>query len=120
MRQIISSGSVKAISLDRDEVLKKLREIAQDASRTFPEIVEIRLFGSLASGTETGLSDADIFVLVQNGEENPVERMKPYFMFFSERLDIGIDMIVVTPPELKNFKEILAGSKLLYSSSLYD
>jgi uncharacterized protein len=120
MRQIISSGSVKAISLERDEVLKKLREIAREASRTFSEIVEIRLFGSLASGTETGLSDADVFVLVQNGEENPVERMRPYFMFFSERLDIGLDMIVATTLEFKNFKEILAGSKLLYPAPLQE
>lgn len=117
MRQVRSSGSVKAISLNRDEVLRKLKNVAEEASRAFSEILEIRLFGSLARGEETGLSDADIFVLVQGGEGNPLERMKPYFNFFLERLEIGIDMIVATTGEAENFSEVLGESKLLYPAS---
>jgi hypothetical protein len=33
--------------------------------------------------------------------------MKPYFDLFTERLKIAIDLIVITPEEKENFKEIL-------------
>ena len=62
MRQVISSGSVKAISLNREGILRRLKAVAEEASRVFPSIVEIRLFGSLAKGEETGLSDADLLI----------------------------------------------------------
>lgn len=114
MRQIISSGSVKAISLNREGVLHRLREIAEEASRVFPSIVEVRLFGSLAKGEETGLSDVDLLIVTESENENPLERMKPYFSFFSDRLDIGIDMVVTTKHEADSLKEAFAYSKLLY------
>jgi uncharacterized protein len=114
MRQIISSGSVKAFSLNREGIIQKLKRVAEEASHVFPTIVEVRLFGSLAKGEETGLSDADIFILIEGEKENPVERMKPYFSFFSDRLDIAIDMIVATKREVDSFDEVLACSKLLY------
>ncbi len=114
MRQVISSGSVKAISLNREGIIRKLERVAEEASRVFPAIVEVRLFGSLAKGEETGLSDADIFILAEDENDNPVERMKPYFNFFSDRLDIGIDMIVATKREAENLAEFLACSKRLY------
>ncbi len=115
MRQIISSGSVKAISIDRESVLRRLKEVAEEASRVFPSIVEVWLFGSLARGEETGVSDADLLIVTEGEMENSVERMKPYFSFFSDRMDIGIDMIVATRQEaVDSFKEVLAYSKLLY------
>lgn len=113
MRQTISSGSVRAIFLNREEVLKKLREISGEALAVFPEIKEIRLFGSLAKREETGLSDIDIFLLIESEQKNPIERMKPYFGFFSDRLDIAVDMIAATEDEMENFKEILKESILL-------
>jgi predicted nucleotidyltransferase len=113
MRQIISSGSVKAISLNRESVLRRLKEIVEEASRAFPEIVEVRLFGSLAKGEETGLSDVDLLIVTERGKENPVERMKPYFSFFSDRMDIGVDMIVATEREAESIKETLGYSELL-------
>jgi predicted nucleotidyltransferase len=105
---------VKAISLDREGVIRRLKEIAEEASRVFPAIVEVRLFGSLAKGEETGISDADLLIVTEGEKENPVERMKPYFSFFSDRLDIGIDMIVATKQEVDSLKEVLYHSRLLY------
>ncbi len=113
MRQVISSGSVKAISLNRDEILEKLQQISKEALIAFPEIREIRLFGSLARGEETGLSDADIFILTTSNEKNPLERMRPYFDFFSRRLGMALDMIVATPQESEGFKEIRKESLIL-------
>lgn len=107
MRQIISSGSVKCISINKKEVLKKLKKVAEEAKKKFTEIEDIRLFGSLAKNQYTGLSDIDIFIITKSQERHPIKRMKPYFDFFSEELKIGIDILVATPDELDNYKNIL-------------
>jgi len=104
---------VKAVFLNREEALKRLREISEEALTVFPEIKEIRLFGSLSKGEETGLSDADIFIVTLSEEKNPIERMKPYFSFFSERMDIAVDMLATSEEELENFSDLLKGSILL-------
>lgn len=117
MRQVISSGSVKGFYLDREAVLKELKEISSEASRVFPAIKEIRIFGSLARETETGLSDLDIFILAESDERNPLERIRPYFKYFSDKLDIALDIIVATSDELRNFEEVLKGSILLFARS---
>lgn len=110
MRQMISSGSVRAICLDRESILKKLKEASDKALKVFPEIKEVRLFGSLAKGEETGLSDVDLFILVESEQKNPLERMRPYFAFFSDMINIAIDMIVATSNEIEKYSEILKRS----------
>lgn len=113
MRQVRSYGSVKAISLNRAEVLRQLHQITQEALVRFPEICEVRLFGSLARNEETGLSDIDLFIVTEREEKNPIERLKPYFAFFSNRLPLAIDLIAVQPHETVNFAEMLCRSILL-------
>ena len=58
-----SSGSVKIISLDRDELLARLATIATRIRARHPEVREVRLFGSLARGDQTGTSDADLLIV---------------------------------------------------------
>lgn len=113
MRRIVSSGSVKGFYLNREEIIERLMDVSNKAVAAFPDIQEIRLFGSLAKAEQTGLSDVDIFILTDSEEENPVERMRPYFGFFSDRIDLGLDMIVATRGELETHAEILKGSVLL-------
>lgn len=114
MRQMISSGSVKAFFLDREAVLKRLAEASQEASQIFPEIQEVRLFGSIARAENTGLSDVDLFILIDKGEDNPLERIKPYFRFFSDKLGLAIDLIVATKTEIWMFQHILNDSLLIF------
>jgi len=113
MRRIRSSGSVKVISLDRDEVIRRLREVAEEALVVFPELREVRLIGSLAEGTHTGTSDVDLFLLLDRAPKHPLEEMRPYFNFFSERLNISLDIFLsgLTPPE--GIRESLRKSILL-------
>ncbi len=114
MRQIISSGSVKGFYIDREKVIVKLKEISERALKIFPEILEIRVFGSFAKGEETGLSDLDIFILITGSEEkNPLERLKKYFYFFVDNIDIAVDVIVADLNEIKNFKDIISNSILI-------
>ncbi|MCS6906485.1 MAG: nucleotidyltransferase domain-containing protein [Anaerolineales bacterium] len=102
-----------AISLKRDEVYERLCQVAQEAIEQFPEVCEIRLFGSLARVEETGLSDIDLFLVTERKEENPIERVRPYFMFFSERVPLAVDLIAVQPQEVEEFAELLSESRLL-------
>lgn len=101
---------MKAIWINREEILKELIKTCKEALREFSEIEEIRLFGSLAKGDETGLSDIDLFIVAENQVLNPIERIRPYFSFFSERIKMGIDMIVATSDEKEKFKDLLKES----------
>lgn len=97
MRRIISSGSVKAIFLDRDALLRRLREVAVEALEAFPELQEVWLIGSLAAGTATGTSDVDLLLRVKEIRGNPLEAAKPYYFFFSRRLEIALDLLLAGP-----------------------
>lgn len=99
MRRTVSSGSVKAFSIDRDSLLEKLKEIAKELKESFTYVKDIYLFGSLARGEERGLSDVDLLITV---EDLPKERFWEIFdelySFIWERLPIAFD-IIVTPEE---------------------
>ncbi|MDZ4158623.1 MAG: nucleotidyltransferase domain-containing protein [Anaerolineaceae bacterium] len=93
-----SSGSVKIISIDRDQALARLRQIAARLC-LLPEVAEVRLFGSLARGDQTGTSDADILVVLQS-ESKPdyTERVRSYSRYFD--LPIGVDLLLLTQAEI--------------------
>ncbi len=54
----------------------------------------MRLVGSLATGAHTGTSDVDLLLRVAETPGNPLEAMRPYFFFFSRRLEIGLDLLL--------------------------
>ncbi len=60
-----SSSSVEVRFLDRDAVIRALREAVAEAKARYPEIVKVYLFGSLVNGTWTAASDADLIVVVR-------------------------------------------------------
>jgi predicted nucleotidyltransferase len=47
------------------------------AFAVFPGLTEIRLFGSLAKGGHTGLSDVDILVVAESEQKDPLEMVRP-------------------------------------------
>jgi predicted nucleotidyltransferase len=106
---------VQAIFINREKVLDNLKELSRQALSKFPEIKEIRLFGSFAKGEETGLSDIDLFIVAEDQPENPVDRVKRYYSFFLDGLKIATDIIVAMPHELENFGYMLKGSMILVS-----
>ncbi len=119
MRQMISSGSVKAFWIDRDKTIENLKQIAHDAMRVFPEIKEIYLVGSLARAEHTGLSDLDLAIVADGvGHLGPVERMKPYYEYFYDKIHIGFDIFVFTPEEKDSYIHILEGGVLLGSRDI--
>ncbi len=110
MRQVKSLGSVKAISLDKNKIFETFINASKEATNIFPQIVDIRLFGSLYDNTYTGHSDIDILVIVNSQIDNPIERAKPYYFFFADKFDIPVDCIVIDIHEKENFENIISKS----------
>ncbi len=51
--------------IDREQVIRDLREAVAEARKRYPEIVKVFLFGSFVQGTWTADSDADLLVVVR-------------------------------------------------------
>lgn len=66
--------------LDYDQTLRHLHEAAARAKAERPEIVKVLLFGSLADGTWTASSDADLIVVVRK-ELAGFSTRAPYHLF---------------------------------------
>lgn len=114
MRRIEPFGSVKAISLDRAEITRCLREVATSALVTFPHVCAVYLIGSLARGSHSGTSDVDLLLRVSERAAKPIEAVRPYF-FFSSQLDIGIDLLLCDDTSLPAIEQMMEGSILLAS-----
>lgn len=100
MRLVQSCDSVTIISLQRDEILTQLRSAAQAIRAQHPEVESIRFFGSLARREETGMSDADVLIVISRGYDpgDPLQRIRTFLPYF--RLPIGLDLLVYTHDEL--------------------
>jgi predicted nucleotidyltransferase len=89
---------VKLISLDRPGLLAALTRAATAAGESCPEVVQVLVFGSLARGDHTGLSDADVLIVVDHGGADPLIRARRYQKFFD--FDVAVDLIVLTAAEI--------------------
>jgi predicted nucleotidyltransferase len=95
-----SPNSVKIISLNRDKLLVRLRDIAAQIRSAHPQVVGVRLFGSVARGDCTGTSDVDVLVVLRHtAEPDPVRRILTFLPYFT--LDRGADLLVYTEAELE-------------------
>ena len=93
MLQLRSSDSVKTIYLERDEVLSALSAVAAKIREERPEVVSVRLFGSIARGDQVGTSDADVLIVLRAGTQgNPVDWIRTYYGYF--RLPVPVDLLV--------------------------
>ena len=105
-----SSDSVKIISLNREHVLARLREIAAKIRQEQIAVEEFRVFGSLARGDATGVSDADILIVLrETSDTDPHRRILRFLSYFD--LDRGTDLLVYTRAELE--RELSSGNRFL-------
>jgi predicted nucleotidyltransferase len=94
-----SSNSVKTISIDRDELLTRLRDIARRIYADRPEVAEVRVFGSIARGDQVGTSDVDVLIVLRNClMENEIEQVRSFYPYFD--LPIGVDLLIHTRDRL--------------------
>lgn len=95
-----SSDSMKISYLDREAFLSRLKKIARQIKAERPEVIGIRLFGSLARGDYTAASDADVLIVLRYSHEGDLHRRIMTFLPYFE-LDHGVDLLVYTQSEIE-------------------
>jgi predicted nucleotidyltransferase len=97
-----SSTSAGATYLNRAARIEELRSAARRARERHAAIQRVVLFGSLASGTPTPRSDADLLVVVESSpHDNPRDRIPELLQALSP-LPCPLDLFVLTREELNN------------------
>lgn len=84
--------------LDLLKVRAELKEHVRTLLAREPGIQRIVLFGSLAKGTFTGSSDADLLIIVDRSDQPFLQRL-PRFM--STSLSVPVDVFVYTADEVE-------------------
>lgn len=90
--------SVRVFRLDQAGVVARLRERAASLLARRADLVEVRLFGSLARGAGHPGSDADLFIVVRDGAAPFLDRIADLAREFAG-VGIGCDVIVYTESE---------------------
>uniref|UniRef100_A0A540V8D2 Nucleotidyltransferase domain-containing protein n=2 Tax=Litorilinea aerophila TaxID=1204385 RepID=A0A540V8D2_9CHLR len=96
-----SSDSVKLISLNQNEVLAALVEIAERIRKDHPDVSSIRVFGSIARGDHVGTSDVDVLIILNRDIHTLTDRLaqiRRFYPYFD--LPIGVDLLVYTQDEI--------------------
>ena len=99
-----SSSSAGAIYLDRDAVVAELRQLAVAAARRDPRIVRVVLIGSLARGTATPASDADLILVLREAEPRRMDRV-PRLLELFEESPLPLDLHPYTTAEWERAQE---------------
>ena len=99
-----SSASVRVFSLNRDEVVGKLRRLAGELVTSNPNVTRVLLFGSLATDSYSPHSDADLLVVLAEDERRRMDRTTEFILYF---LPAGCptDVLVYTEAELEREKD---------------
>ncbi len=90
--------SVRVFRLDGARVTDALRQRAQALLDRRPDVLEVRLFGSLASAAAHPGSDADLFIVLRDGAVPFLERLSDMAREFAG-VGIGCDVIAFTESE---------------------
>lgn len=96
--------SVRVFRLDQTGVVTRLRERARSLLDQRPDVVEVRLFGSLARGAAHPGSDADLFVTLRDGALPFLERLPSLAREFGGA-GVGCDVIAFTESEARALAE---------------
>jgi predicted nucleotidyltransferase len=86
--------------LDRAGTVARLRERARALLEQRPDVIEVRLFGSLARDEAHPGSDADLFIVVREGAGPFLDRLPSLSQAFAG-VGIGCDVIAFTESEVK-------------------
>jgi len=106
----LSSVKARYLKINFDEILLKLRQYAKSKAETH-KVKAIVLAGSLAKGTYSGASDADILVIADN---LPGDILKRYALFSEPTMPIDVEPIVYTPDEFA--KKVRQGDRFAVES----
>jgi hypothetical protein len=91
-------SNVRVFRLDRDRVLAELRQRAEALLRARHEVLEVRLFGSLARGDAGPGRDADLFIVLRD-EAAPAMPRSPELARAFTGVGVGCDVVAYTESE---------------------
>jgi predicted nucleotidyltransferase len=94
-----SSDSARVTFLDAPAAVARLRAAAGQACARDPNIAAVVLFGSLATGGATPLSDADLLVVLRQDARRVIDRVCDYAQPF-ETLGLAVHVLPWTTAEL--------------------
>lgn len=89
---------VRVFRLDHAGVVTRLRARAAELLASRPDVVSVRLFGSLARGAGHPGSDADLFIVLRDGAAPFLERIPDLARYFGG-VGVGCDVIAYTEAE---------------------
>ena len=95
---------VRVFRLDAAGVIARLRSRAREVLDRRLDIVEVRLFGSLARGEGHPGSDADLFVVLRDGAPPFLDRLADVAREFGG-VGVGCDVIPVTESESRALRD---------------
>ena len=113
-----SFGTVKVFWLDRSLLKSRIRQAVRNLSRQHEEVVQVVLFGSVASGRAVPSSDADILVVVRDTETPLLDRAVLYRDHFTD-IGVGVDLFVYTSAEVSDGSVPVAAAALRTGIELY-
>ncbi len=90
----------KAKFLDKKKVIEKLSKIALKVRTKDKNIEKIILFGSLAKDTYTGISDADLLIILKKSTLRFIDRI-PQYSFLFLNAPIPVDVFPYTEEEIE-------------------
>jgi hypothetical protein len=90
--------NVRVFRLDQAGVVQRLRTRATELLTARPDVITVRLFGSLARGQGHPGSDADLFIVLRDGAAPFLDRIPPLARHFGG-IGIGCDVIAYTETE---------------------
>jgi predicted nucleotidyltransferase len=96
--------NVRVFRLDAAGVLARLRTRAREVLERRPDVVEVRLFGSLARAESHPGSDADLFVVLRDGAAPLLDRLADVAREFGGT-GVGCDVIAVTESERRVLRD---------------
>lgn len=98
VEECFRGNSVRVFRLDREGVMRRLRERAEALVAADLDVIEVRLFGSLARGDAGPGSDADLMIVLEECPLPFLERSLRYGRWF-EGVGVGCDLLVSTRAE---------------------
>ena len=93
----------RVFRLNRQAVVAALEEWARLLVHDRPDVVEVRLFGSLAAGNAAPGSDADLIIVVKDAAEAFPDRGAAFARFFSG-IGVACDVFAYTEAELARLR----------------
>jgi predicted nucleotidyltransferase len=122
MRSIVqrkSYGSVTVFWLDRKAAVEAVRSAARQFAQNDTRVRRVVLFGSLAAGTATAASDADILVVVSHTDLSILDRPVVFREHFSS-IGLPAEVFVYTEAEIDSDPPPIAVHALQHGMSLFE